>query len=100
MLMAMVLAAFALQNWIATRRSYISQTGKPADLEKTDLGAWRWPVIGVFSLVALIGVVIPLAAIAVTSLTGTISGGLRGPTLIRAIMCPFSRKAAAPHRPL
>ncbi|SMH49769.1 iron ABC transporter permease [Maritimibacter sp. HL-12] len=76
MLMAMVLAAFTLQNWIATRRSYISQTGKPADLDQADLGAWRWPVLGLFALVAAIGVVIPLAAIAVTSFTATISGGL------------------------
>ena len=76
MLMAMVLAAFTLQNWIATRRSYVSQTGKPADLEKAELGAWQWPVLGLFALVALIGVVIPLAAIAVTSFMGTISGGL------------------------
>ncbi|MFN3661356.1 ABC transporter permease [Yoonia sp.] len=76
-LMAMVLAAYTLQNWIATRRSYISQTGKPSDLDKADLGRWRWPVLGLFTLVALIGVVIPLAAIGVTSIMGTISGGLR-----------------------
>lgn len=76
MLMAMVLAAYVLQNWIATRRSYISQTGKPADLDKADLGSWRWPVLGLFTLVAVIGVVIPLIAIAVTSVMGTISGGL------------------------
>ncbi|WFE75397.1 iron ABC transporter permease [Roseinatronobacter sp. S2] len=94
MLMAMVLAAFALQNWIATRRSYISQTGKPADLEKTDLGAWRWPVIGVFSLVALIGVVIPLAAIAVTSLTGTISGGLAWSNLDTRHYVPLFQKGS------
>ncbi|MDD7969978.1 ABC transporter permease [Roseinatronobacter alkalisoli] len=75
-LMAMVLAAFTLQNWIATRRSYISQTGKPADPVKADPGRWRWPVLGLFTLVAIIGVVIPLAAITVTSLMGTISGGL------------------------
>ncbi|MFD1910690.1 ABC transporter permease [Halodurantibacterium flavum] len=76
LLMTMVLVAFALQNWIATRRSYISQTGKPSDLEKADLGAWRWPVVALFALVAAIGVVIPLTAIAVTSFMGTISGGL------------------------
>ncbi|MCC5960209.1 MAG: iron ABC transporter permease [Rhodobacteraceae bacterium] len=94
MLMAMVLAAFALQNWIATRRSYISQMGKPADLEKIDLGAWRWPVIGVFSLVALIGVVIPLAAIAVTSLTGTISGGLAWSNLDTRHYVPLFQKGS------
>lgn len=76
LLMIMVLAAFILQNWIATRRSYISQTGKPSDLEKLPLAHWLWPVQGLFLLVALLGVVIPLLAIISTSLMGTISGGL------------------------
>jgi iron(III) transport system permease protein len=76
-LMMLVLAAFVIQNWIATRRSYVSQTGKPADTEKAQLGRWRWPVIGLFTLVAMIGVAIPLATIVVTSFMGTISGGLR-----------------------
>lgn len=75
-LMTMALAAFSLQNWIATRRSYISQTGKPSDIAKASLGRWHWPVQGLFALVAVIGVIIPLAAIILTSMLGTISGGL------------------------
>lgn len=75
-LIALALAAFFLQNWIATRRSYIAQTGKPAPVDKAELGIWRLPVLALFAVVALIGVVIPLAAIAVTSMMGTISGGL------------------------
>ncbi|KPQ11750.1 MAG: iron(III) transport system permease protein [Saliniramus fredricksonii] len=99
MLMALVLAAFILQNWIATRRSYISQGGKPADIEKARLGTWRWPVLGLFWLVALIGVVIPLAAISVTSLLGTISGGLSWSNLdlrhYTPLVAPGSRAAQA-----
>jgi len=75
-LIAMVLAAFTLQNWLATRRSYISQTGKPTNLDKLSLGRWHWPALLLFFVVAAIGVFIPLAAIVVTSLMGTISGGL------------------------
>ena len=75
-LMALVLAAFLLQNWIATRRSYVAQTGKPAAIERAELGPWRWPALGLFALVGAIGVVIPLFTIVATSLTGTISGGL------------------------
>ncbi|TQM92306.1 ABC transporter permease [Roseinatronobacter monicus] len=94
MLMAMVLAAFSLQNWIATRRSYISQTGKPTDLDKAGLGPWRWPVLGLFALVALIGVVIPLAAIAVTSFMGTISGGLNWSNLDTRHYAPLLRSGS------
>lgn len=91
LLMAMVLAAFALQNWIATRRSYISQTGKPATPEKAPLGRWRGPVLALFALVALVGVAVPLAAIAVTSLLGTISGGLSWANLDTRHYAPLFR---------
>ncbi|MFP4451016.1 MAG: ABC transporter permease [Rhodosalinus sp.] len=98
-LMALVLAAFAAQNWVATRRSYIAQSGKPASLERADLGRWRWPVLALFGVVALIGVVIPLAAIVATSLTGTISGGLTWSNLslrhYAPIFAPGSRAAQA-----
>lgn len=77
LLIAMVLAAFLLQNWISTRRSYVSQTGKPSSLDQMPLGRWLWPVQFLFCMVAVIGVFIPIAAILMTSLMGTISGGLR-----------------------
>jgi iron(III) transport system permease protein len=73
----LVLAAFLLQNWIATRRSYISQTGKPANLDKLPLGRWLYPAQLLFTVVAIIGVLAPILAILVTSLLGTISGGLQ-----------------------
>ncbi len=75
-LMAMALLAFAVQNWVATRRSYVAQSGKPASLQKARLGVWTVPALMLFALVAAIGVVIPLAAIVATSFMGTISGGL------------------------
>ncbi|MDM7459786.1 MAG: iron ABC transporter permease [Paracoccus sp. (in: a-proteobacteria)] len=93
-LMVMVLAAFILQNWIATRRSYISQTGKPGDQDKAALGPWRWPVLALFALVALIGVVIPLAAITLTSLTGTISAGIAWSNLDTRHYAPLFRQGS------
>ncbi|TVQ52235.1 MAG: iron ABC transporter permease [Rhodobacteraceae bacterium] len=75
-LMALVLAAFFVQNWVATRRSYVAQTGKPANLDKVELGVWTAPALILFALVAAIGVVVPLAAIVATSFMGTIAGGL------------------------
>jgi iron(III) transport system permease protein len=75
-LMALVLAAFAVQHWIATRRSYIAHGAKPAATDKAALGVWTIPALALFLLVATLGVFIPLAAIVATSLSGTISGGL------------------------
>jgi len=75
-LMCLVLAAFFVQNWVATRRSYVAQTGKPANLDKAQLGLWTVPVLLLFTVVATVGVVIPLAAIVATSFMGTIAGGL------------------------
>jgi iron(III) transport system permease protein len=75
-LMALVLAAFAVQHWIATRRSYIAQGSKPAVTDKAELGRWTLPALALFALVAALGVFIPLAAIVATSLSSTISGGL------------------------
>lgn len=94
-LMAMVLAAFFLQNWVATRKSYISQTGKPAAAVKAELGLWRGPVLTIFALVAAVGVFMPLAAIMLTSVLNTISGGLSGSNLslrhYEQILAPGSR---------
>lgn len=98
-LMALVLAAFFLQNWIATRKSYVSQTGKPVVTEPLALGAWTLPVLLLFGLVAVIGVVIPLAAIAVTANLGTLSGGLQWSNFdsrhYAAIFAPGSRAMTA-----
>lgn len=69
-------AAFLLQRWILNRRSYIATTGKPQDTSRREMGAWTLPVLALFALVAFVATVLPLLAILVTALSGTLSGGL------------------------
>lgn len=76
-LVCLSFAAFMLQRWILTRRSYQTTTGKPQESAKRDLGRWRWPVVALFSAVALVAAVLPLMSILVTALSRTLSGGLR-----------------------
>ncbi|MFE3837275.1 ABC transporter permease [Pseudogemmobacter sonorensis] len=76
LLVAMSFGAFLLQRWILTRRSYQITTGKPQEGAKRPLGRWRWPVLALFGLVALVSTGLPLLAILVTALSRTISGGL------------------------
>ncbi|RUR35397.1 ABC transporter permease [Vreelandella populi] len=76
LLVMLAMGAFYFQHWLVTRRSYISQTGKPAVLERAELGGWKWPVMVLFSTVAFISVVVPILAVLATALTGTLSGGL------------------------
>lgn len=75
-LVMLAMAAFYLQHWLVTRRSYVSQTGKPAIAERLELGPWKWPVFGLFALVALAAVAVPVLAVLATAFTGTLSGGL------------------------
>lgn len=76
LLVALAMVAFYLQHWLVTRRSYVSQTGKPNRGERIELGRWRWPVTLMFALVALVSVVVPLFAVVATASTRTLSGGL------------------------
>ncbi len=75
-LVLLALAAFQAQSWLVNRRSYVSVTGKPVPLEPASLGAWRWPVLGLFTLVAFLAVGVPVLAVVATASTGTLSGGL------------------------
>ncbi|MDP2358263.1 MAG: iron ABC transporter permease [Beijerinckiaceae bacterium] len=75
-LVLLALAAFLLQHWIVTRRSYVTISGKHGDASTTPLGAWRWPAVMLFALVAALAVVIPMAAVLITATSNTISGGL------------------------
>lgn len=99
LLMSFVLAAFFLQNWVATRKSYVAQTGKPAQAERSELGVWRVPVIVLFAVVATLGVLVPLAAILLTSLVDRISGGLDGANFTlrhyRDVLAPGGRAVEA-----
>lgn len=76
LLVMLAMAAFYIQHWLVTRRSFISQTGKPVTGERAELGKWKWPVVVLFSVVAFISVAVPLLAVLATALTGTLSGGL------------------------
>ncbi|AGT10957.1 ABC transporter permease [Paracoccus aminophilus] len=69
-------AAFLLQRWILTRRSFQTTTGKPQESAKRELGRWRLPVIALFATVAFVATALPLLAILATALSRTISGGL------------------------
>ncbi|WP_447927736.1 ABC transporter permease [Vreelandella sp. EE27] len=76
LLVMLAMAAFYLQHYLVTRRSFVSQTGKPVTLERAELGPWKWPVVVFFSLVAFVSVCVPILAVLATALTGTLSGGL------------------------
>ncbi len=77
-LVALALAAYLLQNWIATRRSYVIVAGKagapPAPLPLAL--RWRVAALGLFITVALLAVVLPVTAVTATALSRTLSGGL------------------------
>ncbi len=75
-LVSLSFAAFLLQRWILTRRSYEATTGKPQGGAKRDLGPWKLPVLLLFSIVATVATLLPLLAILATALSRTISGGL------------------------
>ncbi|MCE8033875.1 iron ABC transporter permease [Billgrantia tianxiuensis] len=76
LLVLLAMVAFYLQHWLVTRRSYVSQTGKPAQAERAELGPWKWPALFFFSLVALAAVAVPILAVLATAFTATLSGGL------------------------
>ena len=75
-LVLLSLAAFMLQRWILTRRSYVTTGGKPQNKDKRDLGAFKVPVIILFGVVAFAATGVPLLAILATAMSKTISGGL------------------------
>jgi iron(III) transport system permease protein len=75
-LVALALAAFFLQHWIVTRRSYVTISGKHGDAGVSALGFWRWPALALFGFVAALAVIVPMAAVLATAFSTTISGGL------------------------
>jgi iron(III) transport system permease protein len=76
LLVMLAMGAFYFQHWLVTRRSFVSQSGKPTPVERIELGAWTWPVMAFFGLVGLISVGVPILAVLATAFTGTLSGGL------------------------
>lgn len=68
------LAAFLVQRWILTRRSYVTTASRRAK-DKRPLGALTIPVVVLFAIIAFAATGIPLLAILATALSKTVSGG-------------------------
>lgn len=77
LLMLVALAAFALQKKLVGSKEVTSITGKPAQNSGVPLGGWCWPVLALFSLVALLVVVVPMSSMLLTALLSTLSGGMQ-----------------------
>lgn len=75
-LVAMALCAYSVQRAALAGKNVESLTGKPADVTPKPLSGWTFPVLALFSLVALIAVALPLASMLATAFSGTLSGGL------------------------
>lgn len=77
LLVLVALAAFALQKKLVGSKEVTSITGKPAQNSGVPLGGWCWPVLALFSLVALLVVVVPMSSMLLTALLSTLSGGMQ-----------------------
>ncbi|MFN4282134.1 MAG: ABC transporter permease [Alphaproteobacteria bacterium] len=75
-LVTLALAAFLLQHWLVTRRSYIAVSGKHGQAPLIALGRWRWPALVFFALCAFLAVIVPVGAVTLTAFSQTLSGGL------------------------
>ncbi|SFV37314.1 iron(III) transport system permease protein [Devosia crocina] len=109
-LVVLSFAAFLVQRWVLTRRSYQTTTGKPQAFEKRALGGWTVPVLVAFGLVSFLATAVPLLGILMTALSRTLSGGLAlsnlgldnfgailsdGPGALRALTTSLSLGVAA-----
>lgn len=77
LLVLVALAAFALQKKLVGNQEVTSITGKPAQNSGVPLGGWCAPVLALFSLVALLVVVVPMSSMLLTALLSTLSGGMQ-----------------------
>lgn len=77
MLVCVALLAFALQRRLVGNAEVTSITGKPARSSGVELGAWRLPVLLLFSLVTLVVAVLPMLSMLLSALLSTLSGGIR-----------------------
>ena len=77
LLVLVALAAFALQKKLVGSKEVTSITGKPAQNSGVPLGGWCWPVLALFSLVALLVVVVPMSSMLLTALLSALSGGMQ-----------------------
>ena len=75
-LVAMALTAYTLQRALLAGRGFETATGKPAPVVPRDLGAWTFPVLLLFGVVATLAAVVPVASMVATASLRTVSGGL------------------------
>ncbi len=80
-LTSMAIGAYALQSYLASGRSYVTQAGKPQPLVKRALGPMALPVLACFAVVVLLAIGVPIFAITATALSRTLSGGLAADNL-------------------
>ncbi|HEY4135870.1 MAG TPA: iron ABC transporter permease [Alphaproteobacteria bacterium] len=95
-LVVMALAAFMLQHWIATRRSYVAVSGKHGQKAVIKLGRWRWAGFAFFALITVLAVVLPVGAVILTAFSKTLSGGLTWSNMgLRHFETVFSNRTGA-----
>jgi iron(III) transport system permease protein len=95
-LVILALAAFLLQHWLVTRRSYIAVSGKHGQAAVMSLGRWRWPVVVLFAVAAFVAVVIPVGAVILTAFSKTLSGGLTWDNMgLRHFEAVFANRSGA-----
>lgn len=77
-LVALALAAYLLQNWVVTRRSFVAVAGKAAGAAPAVAVPLRWRIaaLALFSVVGLLAIAIPVLAVIATAASKTLSGGL------------------------
>ena len=75
-LVSLALCAYCVQRAALAGRNVETLTGKPADVVAKPLGAAKWPVLALFSMVGFITVVMPLFSMALTAFSNTLSGGI------------------------
>jgi len=60
-------------NWFVGKKDYTTISGKSTRPNIVELGVWKWLAIAVVSIYSFISVILPIGAIVLTSLIGTMS---------------------------
>jgi iron(III) transport system permease protein len=76
LLIAVALLAWWLQKRLVGDKEVTSVTGKPGENSGAELGWWTAPAVAAMALVGGLAVVLPGASMVITSLMGTLSGGI------------------------
>ena len=76
LLIAVALLAWWLQKRLVGDKEVTSVTGKPGENSGAELGWWTAPAVAAMALGGGLAVVLPGASMVITSLMGTLSGGI------------------------